>query len=437
MPAMTVFDKLQSLRGQSVVLGLAQITRLLDELDHPERDFPAVHVAGTNGKGSVCAMAAAALERAGHRVGLLTSPHLVDFAERIRVNGRRIREEEAVPILETLDEAGGFRDGSFFEVTTALAFEHFRRKGVDVAVVEVGLGGRLDATNVCFPRVTAITNIDLDHMKTLGPDRPAIAAEKAGIVKPGVPLVLGRTSEEASPVIEAIASQRGAPLLSCADLTEVRVLASSWEGLEVSIRLPGERHRYARIPLPGRHQADNLAVAALAARTFDPREGTLDALLEGLEATHWPGRLQRAGSDPVRIYDVAHNRAGAEALVQALEELGIPEDAVLLVGVLADKDHHEMAQLLARSFRRAVATTPPHPLRARPAAETALALEEAGIETIVQESAGEACTAAGRLAGKGGWVVVTGSLFTVGAAMDAFGDSVEVKREIRSGTLGR
>jgi dihydrofolate synthase/folylpolyglutamate synthase len=420
-----VFDRLQSLRGQSVVLGLAQITRLLDDLDHPERDFPAVHVGGTNGKGSVGAMVAAALERSGHRVGLLTSPHLVDFAERVRVNGRKIRDEEAIPILEALEASGGFRDGSFFEVTTALAFEHFRRRGVDVAVVEVGLGGRLDATNVCFPRVTAITNIDLDHTKTLGADRATIAVEKAGIVKPGVPLVLGRMAEEALQVIEAIANRRGAPVHSCAKETEVRVLASSWEGLEVSIRLPGERHRCARIPLPGRHQADNVAVAALAARVFDPRAEALDALFEGLEDTHWPGRLQRVASEPVRVYDVAHNQAGVEALVAALEELRVPEDSILLTGILADKDHAEMARLLARVFRRAVATTPPHPLRARPAAETAQALREAGIETSVREDPGEACIEAARLAKGGGWVVVTGSLFTVGAAMKAFGDPVE------------
>jgi dihydrofolate synthase/folylpolyglutamate synthase len=144
------FEKLGALRGQSVDLGLFQITRLLDRLDHPERDYPAVHVAGTNGKGSVCAMIAASLQAAGHRVGLLTSPHLVDYPERIRVNGVPIRDDEAGTIIDGLEKPDGTFDGSFFEVVTALALEHFRRRGVDVAVLEVGLGGRLDATNVCF-----------------------------------------------------------------------------------------------------------------------------------------------------------------------------------------------------------------------------------------------------------------------------------------------
>jgi len=416
------FEKLQALRGQSVELGLWQITRLLDRLDHPERDFPAVHVAGTNGKGSVCAMAAAALQRAGHRVGLLTSPHLVAFPERIRVNGRPIGEDEAASILEALERPGadGPFEASFFEVTTALAFEHFRREGVDVAVIEVGLGGRLDASNVCCPAVTAVTSIDLDHVKTLGPDRASIAAEKAGIVKPGVPVVLGALEDEPRAVIEAVAARRGAPVHEAA---AVRVLASGWGGLEVAVRVDGERERFARVGLPGRHQAANLAVAAAAVRLFDPRAESLDAMLEGLEDTHWPGRLTRVDGNPVRVYDVAHNAAGVQALDAALSELGVPEGSVLVAGVLSDKDLEAMAGPLARHFRQVVTATPPHPLRARPAEETAAAFREAGAEAHAAESVDHACReAAARVTGPG-WVFVTGSLFTVGAALESFGDA--------------
>jgi len=423
--AKSVFDRLSELRGQSVELGLWQITRLLDRLDHPERDFPALHVAGTNGKGSVCAMAAAALQRAGHRVGLLTSPHLVHYSERIRVNGAPIREDEAAPVLERLGmEEDGF-EGSFFEVTTALAFEHFRRRGVDVAVLEVGLGGRLDATNVCCPRVTAVTSIDLDHVKTLGPDLATIAAEKAGIVKPGIPVVLGRMEAEPAAVVEAIAARRGAPFLPVDPDVRVRVLESTWDGLEVSVGLPGDPEVWARVPLPGRHQAANLAVAAYACRTFDPREEVREAMLVGFEDTHWPGRLQRVAGSPVRVYDVAHNAAGMRALSGALAELGVPEGSVAVVGVLGDKDFGEMAAGLAAHFRRAVAATPPHPLRARPAAETAEVLRAAGVETDVREEVAAACEHAARLVEGVGWVFVTGSLFTVGAAMAGFGDAVD------------
>jgi dihydrofolate synthase/folylpolyglutamate synthase len=419
------FERLGALRGQSVDLGLFQITRLLDRLDHPERDYPAVHVAGTNGKGSVCAMIAASLQAAGHRVGLLTSPHLVDYPERIRVNGVPIRDDEAGTIIDGLEKPDGTFDGSFFEVVTALALEHFRRRGVDVAVLEVGLGGRLDATNVCFPRVTAITSIDLDHVKTLGADLPTIAAEKAGIVKPGIPVVAGAMDADARQVLEAIAARRGAPFRSAADEVEVRILSQSWDGLEVSLRLPGGRAHGVRIPLPGRHQAANLAVAALAARLFDPRPGSLELLLGGIEDTRWPGRLQRVEGNPVRVYDVAHNLAGSQALSDALEELGIPEGSAVVVGVLGDKDLSGMAEALARHFRTAVAATPPHPLRARPAAETAAALREAGIESVAREDVGVAVEEAERRLEPGGWIVVTGSLFTVGAAMQAFGDSVD------------
>jgi dihydrofolate synthase/folylpolyglutamate synthase len=421
------FDRLATLRGQSVELGLAQITKLLDRLDHPERDFPAVHVAGTNGKGSVCAMVEAQLRRAGHRVGLLTSPHLVDYEERIRVNGRPIREEEAGPILDALEIDEDSFDASFFEVTTALAFEHFRRRGVDVAVIEVGLGGRLDATNVCHPRVTAVTQIELDHVKTLGPDRASIAAEKAGIVKPGVPLVLARMAEEAAAVLEAVAARRGCPVLSGERDAGVRVLSSTWDGLELAMRLPGDRERYARVPLPGRHQVDNVAVAALAAREFDARPEMVETLLEGLEDTRWAGRLQRVAGNPVRVYDVAHNLAGMRALDSALAELGLPPDSVAVFGVLSDKDVSGMARCLARHFRRAICVTPPHPLRARPAAETAAALAEEGIEAEAIEEVAVGVEAAKSLRGGEGWIVVTGSLFTVGAAMAAFGDPVTAR----------
>ncbi len=289
---MDAFAALVALRSQAVELGLAPVTRLLDRLDHPERDFPAVHIAGTNGKGSTSAMVAAMLQAAGHRVGLLTSPHLVDFEERIRVDGTPIHEDEAAPILAALQTQDSY-DGSFFEVTTALAFEHFRRRGVDVAVLEVGLGGRLDATNVCFPAVTAITTIDFDHVASLGNTLGAIAAEKAGIIKPEVPLVLGAMPEEPREVIEAIAARRGAEILDAAKSVAMRVVESSWDGLELAFRLPHHPSSIARVPLPGVHQAKNAAVAIAAARLFDDTPETWEAMLAGLARTRWPGRLER------------------------------------------------------------------------------------------------------------------------------------------------
>ena len=180
--------------------------------------------------------------------------------------------------------------------------------------------------------------------------------------------------------------------------------------------------------LPGRHQAANLLVAARAAQLFDPTEASRDALLAGLEETRWAGRLSRVEGNPVRVYDVAHNQAGTRALAAALDELGVPEGSVLVVGVLGDKDLSGMAGDLARHFRTAVAATPPHPLRARPAAETAEALRAAGIETQATETVAEAVALANERRGPEGWVFVTGSLFTVGAAMEAYGDPVDRPR---------
>lgn len=426
MPVVSnLFDSLLSLRAQNVELGLAVITRLLDHLDHPERDFPAVHVAGTNGKGSVCAMVAAQLMSAEYRVGLLTSPHLVHFTERIRVDGAPIQEEEAAPILETLRNTSGDYEGSFFEVTTALAFEHFRRRGVDVAVVEVGLGGRLDATNVCHPLVTAITSIDYDHTATLGPDLVSIATEKAGIVKPGVPVVLGKMAGEPRAAIEAIATRRDCETHLAENEVDLRIVESTWDGLEVAIRLPGALPAVARTPLPGRHQAENLRVAALAAHLFDCDVNRTEDRLAGLADTSWPGRLERINGNPVRVYDVAHNAGGAKSLVDALDELGVPPGSVLLIGVLEDKDLAAIASHLRRHFRRAVATTPPHPLRARRAAETAEILRQEGIEATAVEDVDRAVNEAKSALVGDGWVFVTGSLFTVGAARVAFGDPLE------------
>jgi dihydrofolate synthase/folylpolyglutamate synthase len=414
--------QLLALRAQSVELGLAPITRLLDRLDHPERDIPAVHVGGTNGKGSTSAMIAAQLEAAGLRTGLLTSPHLVDFTERIRVDGVPIARDEATPILAALRTNDTY-DGSFFEVATALAFEHFRRRGVDIAVLEVGLGGRLDATNVCHPLVTAITSIDFDHTESLGNDLVSIATEKAGIVKPGVPLVLGPIADEPRDAIDAIAARRDAEVLVAADLVHLRLVDSSWDGLEVAVRLPHHLPSVARVPLPGRHQLANLAVAIAAARLVDGESDSWEPMLAGLARTLWAGRLQRVAGNPVRVYDVAHNAGGARALAATLQELGIPRGSVLVFGVLSDKDVGAMAASLAPHFERAVTVTPPHPMRARPAAQSAAALARNGVEAVAHESVADALRHARMLLGPEGWLVVTGSLFTVGAAMEQLGDA--------------
>jgi dihydrofolate synthase/folylpolyglutamate synthase len=422
-----LISSLLELRGQSVELGLAPVTRLLDRLDHPERDFPAVHVAGTNGKGSTSAMIAAMLQGADYRVGLLTSPHLVDFAERIRVDGASISVDDAAPILSVLQSNDTY-DGSFFEVATALAFEHFRRRGVDVAVLEVGLGGRLDATNVCHPIVTAITSIDFDHMEALGRDLVSIATEKAGIVKPGVPLVLGPIPGEPRAAIEAIAARRAAESLVAEETVHLRVLGSSWDGLEVAVRLPHHPSSVVRLPLPGRHQISNLAVALAAARLVDDSLETWEPMLAGLSSTRWPGRLERvsgAGGAPTRVYDVAHNAGGAAAFATALDELGVPAGSVLVVGVLEDKDLSAMAAHLARHFRRAVAVTPPHPIRARRAEDTAVVLRAAGIDAAALDSIEEGVSRARDLLEGDGWIFVTGSLFTVGAVRTVLGDPID------------
>lgn len=333
-------DFLYGLQRHGIRLGLECTTAMLERLGRPDRSFPAVQVAGTNGKGATCAMAAAVLQAAGFRVGLYTSPHLLDFRERIRVDGRPITEEKIVDLVERVAAVlGGDLTPTFFEFTTVMAFLHFAKAQVDIGVCEVGMGGRFDATNVLMPAAAAITNVSLDHEAFLGPTVARIAGEKAGIVKPGVPLVTGRLSVEAETVIARAAMERSAP----------------WYRLDRDFGCEGhsltgfEYRGLARVcsdltcPLPGRHQLDNAACALalvelLAARGISVSE---HAIRSGLRTVSWEGRLECVEQHPLVLLDGAHNPAAAEALAQYLEELRRDRPTmriILVVGMMRDKD---------------------------------------------------------------------------------------------------
>jgi dihydrofolate synthase/folylpolyglutamate synthase len=407
-------ELLQWLYGLEVSRGwdlkLETVRRALVELGSPERSFPSLHVAGTNGKGSVAAVAEALLRAAGLRTGLYTSPHLIDFCERIRVGERCIPRETVVALAEEVrarTEAAGL-DLTFFEFATVLAFLHFARQRVDVAVVEVGLGGRLDATNVVEPRATAITTIGFDHERFLGSTLREIAAEKAGIVKPGVPLAIGRIEGEALETIERIAAERGAP---CRRL-----------GREFFVDLRGETFDYRgrrvlrnlRSGLAGRFQVDNAAVALATLEDGgwleDLSEGAIRAALEGVR---WPGRLQVIRQQPLVVVDGAHNPHGVAALAAEIPELAAGRPVRVVFGVLADKRWEEMVERLAPHVVEAIVV----PVRERRgedperiaavfrryvAARTASSGKEALAELLADPARRDEA------------IVVTGSLFLVG-----------------------
>ena len=292
-------DKLYALRTFGIKPGLEPVRELLAGLGDPQLTFIAVHVAGTNGKGSVCALLDSILRAAGFRVGLYTSPHLVRFNERIRVNGVAVSDEDLAALFDALEPvaaamAARERQATFFEFTTALAFEYFRRQRVQFAVVETGLGGRLDATNIVMPLVSVITRIGLEHTEYLGDTVEAIAGEKAGIVKAGRPVVCGAMADEARAVIRHIATERKSPFVDAAEVVAVRRVAQSLSGQKIAVSTEDSDYGTATMSLLGRHQLENVATALAAAEAI-AEAGRLtlapEVVMQGVEATRWPARL--------------------------------------------------------------------------------------------------------------------------------------------------
>ncbi|MFA5861263.1 MAG: folylpolyglutamate synthase/dihydrofolate synthase family protein [Candidatus Thermoplasmatota archaeon] len=396
--------------------GLATIDGMLSVLDDFHQDLKVVHVAGTNGKGSVCAMIAAALEAAGHRTGLYTSPHLIRFHERIRVNGTDITGKQLAAAMDRIKPAlDKFPEATYFEVATVLALRHFVDAGVAVAVLEVGLGGRLDATNVyAKPLVTIVTNISLEHTEVLGNTKEAIAREKGGIIKPGAPLVTG-ASGNALQELRALAIECG---------SSARVLGDDFVPIAGSAELDGQtfdvdglrEYGPLRIPLVGEHQIENaaLALAALDAIDASGLRVPIDAARRGLDRTRWPGRLQRIPGKPTLLLDGAHNPAGMLALVSHLERMDLKP--VVVFGALMEKDWALMVEMLAPRVRDAIVTRVPTPRSVDPM-EPARMFSQMGVFGMVVDEPGHALRTAEGIAGPSGIVLVTGSLYLVGEIM--------------------
>ena len=402
--------------------GLDRTQRLLATVGDPHRSFRVVHIGGTNGKGSVAAHVDAVLQRAGHRVGLYSSPHLCTFRERIRINGDAITEGALLRAAERLWPAIRVEEPSFFEATTALAFLALAEAGVEVAVVEVGLGGRLDATNVVAPDVVVLTNVSLDHVQLLGPTIEAVAREKAGIIKAGVPVVTGEWSGIAADVFASIARAAAAPLRALSQ-SQVRDVSSAIDGTDLTVSGTTWGALRLHTPLAGRHQAINAALAVHALDNVPALRPRAHDVVEGIARVRWPGRLQVERTGNVTwIFDVAHNVAGVESLVGALTDLAFPRPIVALVGVLGDKDWRTMLVPLHAAVDHVVLTVPPTAPADR-RWDPAEALSAAPSERAeIQLDFGAALEQArARAQAGGGSIVVTGSFHTVGDALSALG----------------
>ena len=413
-----------SLEQFGIKFGLDNIRAILARLGHPERTFRSVHIAGTNGKGSVTAMVETVLRCAGHRSARYTSPHLVDLTERFVIDGRavdagamRAAARDVRDAIEALRADGTLQAApTFFEATTALAFELFRRAAVEVAVIEVGLGGRLDSTNVIDPVVTAITSIDFDHQQYLGSTLDAIAAEKAGIIKADVPVVVGDLRPEAMAAIEAVARERQASIVPARQgVTTSPATSGTASANTFDLRTPARDYGTLTLSLRGDHQVANAIVAVRLLEQLDQRGVRVPAgaIREGLARVSWPGRLDHRSLTGGRelILDAAHNPAGAAALASYLRNIG-GQRPLLVFGAMRDKDVHGMLSALLPTVSRMIVTRASNSRSADPetlAAEARTIAPSLRIDVVPTpvEAVSAAWSASSR-------VVVAGSIFLLG-----------------------
>ena len=433
-------DYIYALQKHGIKLALSNSVRLMELMGNPQQKFRAVHVAGTNGKGSTSMFIASMLMAAGYRVGLYTSPHLVSFTERIRINNVPIPEARVVELAQQVRsgcrgtcaaDGSGPMSPTFFEVTTAIAFAYFAGEGVDIAVIETGMGGRLDSTNVVMPLVSIITNIDLEHTEFLGGTLDRIAGEKAGIVKPGVPVVTGAMQPEALSVIEREAEARGARVYR---LSKDFMPADIRQGGAQRFEYRGIRNHYSALTINmlGRYQVDNACLALAAIECLRAAGVAVDetALRRGLEKARWEGRMERVSERPDVYLDGAHNPASAQRLAETIRDLKSSyRKLVLVIGILGDKDYRGIVDALVPLVDRVVVSKP-HYSRALEVRVLAEEIRKLHGSVAAAETIGDAIALARGAAESDDMILVTGSLYVVGDAR-----ALLVSRDGPSGAL--
>ncbi len=418
------FSMTKGMRYTPDQFDLGRMHRFAHALGDPQKAYPSIHIAGTKGKGSVSALCTEALMQAGYKVGLYTSPHLHDYAERIQVNRQSISHADLVRVVEEIKPTiESIPKLTTFEITTALAFLYFQREKIDIAVLEVGLGGRLDATNIVEPTIAVITSLSYDHTQILGDTLVQIAREKAGIIKPGTPVVLAPQKEEARAVIEEIAIERSAPLVELGRDFDFSPVHQSLDGQSFSIWKHAEHTRSVdlEIPLLGLHQVENAATAYVALKVFSECALAVDevAIRKGFAKATWPGRFEVLQRHPPVIVDSAHNRDSALRLRETLDAYYPELPVILLFGASDDKDIDGMLAELSGRVQVMVAVQSFHPRAIDPQRLVEVAGREgihAKIVPDIPEGLGEAL----RLAGNDKMVLATGSIFVVAATREAW-----------------
>ena len=400
--------------------GLERISALCEQLGHPERELKFIHVAGTNGKGSFCSMTESILRAAGYKTGLYTSPYIREFNERMQICGQNVTNDELVQITEYVRPiADAMEDKpTEFELITAIAFEYFRRNGCDVVVLEAGLGGRLDSTNIIRnPLLSVITGIALDHTAILGDTIEQIAAEKAGIIKDGAPVLFGGDDPAAHAVIAKTAAERGSTF-TAVDYTRLNVRSATLDGTLLDFADYNELF----VPLLGLYQPRNAAVVLSAVELLRAQGLTIpeSAVRQGLAQAVWHARFEKVSHDPLILFDGAHNPQGIEQAVRSIRHYFGDNQVYLLTGVLRDKDYTGIAQMLSTVSRRAFTLTPDSP-RALDAAEYAAVLHSAGVHATPYDTIEQAFLAARESARADGVpLVCLGSLYVYASLAPLF-----------------
>ena len=412
-----------NLQKFGIKFGLSKTENLLRAFGNPHSGQNYIHIAGTNGKGSVATFMGSILQEAGYRVGMYVSPHLVRFTERFRINGEEISQKKTTELIKELRTViNPDEPPTFFEAVTAMAILHFAREKTDVAIMEVGMGGRLDATNVITPLVTGITNISMEHQEYLGNRLSHIAREKAGVIKTGIDVVTAVTQSQVIEQFKSIAEQRGAPMLRVGKDVKYRTTRSGFHFFGQSRRMKG-----LQLGLRGIHQARNAALALGMMERLETKgfPHTTGQIREGLKKADWPGRMQVIRENPTILLDGAHNAAAIRALARTVQSDFSYHRMILVMGVMADKDIPTLLRAIVPISHRVLYTRPVYSRAADPRVlmEKARSLNTPG---EVVPSLREALVKAQGIASPGDLIVVCGSLFTVGEALTFF-DPVRYK----------
>ena len=412
---------MQNLAPENFDLG--RVRKVLHSLGNPHQKYKIVHIAGSKGKGSTAAMCTSILRAAGYKTGLNTSPHMEDFCERIRIDGQEIKPEEVASLVEEIRPVMDAMEFiTTFEIITCLAFLYFAKQEVDFVCLEVGLGGRLDATNVVTPLVSVITSISLEHTTILGDTLEEIAAEKAGIIKENIPVVSSTQKEEVRKTIQHFAVEQKASLVFSSDRYSCQVRERSLEGQCFSIQEKVSNLELAEIELPliGSHQVENALTVYTIIHELKQQGIRIpdEAILEGFRTVSWPGRMELIHREPFVIVDGAHNPDSAQRLRQALDDFLPDVQMVLIAGFSGDKDLHGILDPLLPRVREIVASQAVHP-RAMPPQNIAAQLADMGRQASVADTIEEAVELAFQAVSGDDVVLVTGSLFMVGAAKSA------------------